>query len=172
MKRNPIFNLLLTSLLLLCNFSNGSFAQVKNESNMKGTSEKILGADISFLPQLEDEGVKFSVDGVQKDAIQILKEHGFNYIRLRIFVNPKADSGYSKKGYCGLEQTKKMAKRIKAANMKFLLDFHYSDTWADGGKQYKPAAWKNLSFPDLVKQVHDYSKQVITELVQQGTHPD
>jgi arabinogalactan endo-1,4-beta-galactosidase len=138
----------------------------------KDATEKILGADISFLPQLEDEGLKFYVNGEQKDAIQILKENGFNYIRLRIFVNPAADSGYSKKGYCNFEQTAKMAKRIKAAHLKFLLDFHYSDTWADGGKQFKPAAWKHLAFPDLVKQVHDYSKQVITDLKQQGTLPD
>ncbi len=87
-------------------------------------------------------------------------------------MNPEADSGYSKKGYCGLEQTKKMAARIKAANMKFLLDFHYSDFWADPGKQFKPAAWKNLSFPDLTKAVHDYTRDVITALKQQGTLPD
>ena len=90
-------------------------------------------------------GKKFSVDGNQEDAIQILKDHGFNYIRLRIFVNPGADSGYSKKGYCSLNQTLQMAKRIYAAKMKFLLDFHYSDFWADPGKQFKPQSWKNLS---------------------------
>src|SRR5262249_38749174 len=107
---------------------------------------KILGADISFLPQLEERGMEFYDRGVQKDAIHILKDHGFNYIRLRIFNNPAADSGYApKKGYCDLEHTKQMAKRIKAAGLKFLLDFHYSDTWADPGKQYKPSSWKGLS---------------------------
>lgn len=138
----------------------------------KSSVEKIIGADISFLPQLEAEGVKFTANGVQKDAIQILKENGFNYIRLRIFVNPEADSGYSKKGYCGLDQTLQMAKRIKAANMKFLLDFHYSDTWADPGKQYKPAAWKQLGFPQLTTQVHNYTKEVLIKLKEQGTGPD
>lgn len=138
----------------------------------KATVEKIIGADISFLPQLEAEGVKFSVAGKQGDAIQILKDHGFNYIRLRIFVNPEADSGYSKKGYCGLEQTIQMAKRIKAADMKFLLDFHYSDTWADPGKQYKPSSWKNLSFPQLTSALHDYTKEVMTALNKAGASPD
>jgi beta-galactosidase len=134
---------------------------------------KILGADISFLPELEDRGMKFSDKGQQKDALQILKDHGFNYIRLRIFNDPAQDSGYSpKKGFCDLEHTKQMAKRIKAAGMKFLLDFHYSDTWADPGKQYKPAAWKDADFPRLRQLVFDYTKQVIFALKQQGTDPD
>lgn len=143
-----------------------SFAQ-------KDKSEKILGADISFLPELEDKGIQFSVDGKEGDAIDILKQHGFNYIRLRIFNDPGADSGYSPgKDYCGLEQTKAMAKRIKAAGLKFLLDFHYSDTWADPGKQFKPAAWEDLNFDQLVTAVRGYTKDVLTELKKQGTLPD
>ena len=134
---------------------------------------KVLGADISFLPQLEDRGMKFYDKGVQKDAIEILKDHGFNYIRLRIFNNPSADSGYSpKKGFCDLEHTKQMAKRIKAAGLKFLLDFHYSDTWADPGKQYKPYAWKGLIFSILKDSVYEFTKKVIGELKAQGTVPD
>jgi beta-galactosidase len=134
---------------------------------------KMLGADISFLPELEDRGRKFSDNGVEKDPIQIMKDHGFNYIRLRIFNDPARDSGYSpKKGFCDLEHTKAMAKRIKIAGMKFLLDFHYSDYWADPGKQYKPAAWRNLSFDELKKALYDYTKHVIQELKDQGTTPD
>jgi arabinogalactan endo-1,4-beta-galactosidase len=135
--------------------------------------ERMLGADISFLPQLENRGVKFYVDSVQKDAIRILKDHGFNYIRLRIFNDPAADSGYSpKKGFCDLEHTQAMALRIKKENMKFLLDFHYSDTWADPGKQFKPAAWKSLNFEQLKKAVYAFTKKVITALSLQGTPPD
>jgi beta-galactosidase len=97
----------------------------------------------------------------------------FNYVRLRIFNDPARDSGYSpKKGFCDLEHTKQMAKRVKAAGMKFLLDFHYSDYWADPGKQYKPMAWRNLSFVDLKKALFDYTKKVIQELKDQGTTPD
>lgn len=145
------------------------FITVFAQSN---SPEKIIGADISFLPQLEAQGKKFYDNGIQKDAIEILKEHGFNYIRLRIFNNPAADSGYSPhKGFCDLEHTKQMAKRIKTAGMKLLLDFHYSDTWADPGKQYKPEAWKNLDFTQLTQALHDFTKQVITELKQQGTPP-
>lgn len=135
--------------------------------------EKILGADISFLPQLEDKGIQFSVDSVTDDAINILKKNGFNYIRLRIFNDPGADSGYSPgKDYCGLDQTKAMAKRIKAAGLKFLLDFHYSDTWADPGKQFKPAAWEDLDFTALQLAVRNYTKDVLLALKAQGTLPD
>jgi beta-galactosidase len=144
-----------------------------NTQALKKKVGKVLGADISFLPQLEDRGMKFSDKGTPKDAIQILKDHGFNYIRLRIFNNPAADSGYSpKSGFCDLEHTKQMAKRIKAAGLKFLLDFHYSDTWADPGKQYKPSAWKGLSFPGLKDSVYAFTKRVIQELKKQGTTPD
>lgn len=134
---------------------------------------KMIGADISFLPQLEARGMKFYDKGIEKDAIQILKDHGFNYIRLRIFNNPAADSGYSPKtGFCDLEHTKQMAKRIKAAGMKFLLDFHYSDYWADPGKQYKPSAWKGLNFFQLKDSVYEFTRKVISELKAQGTAPD
>lgn len=135
--------------------------------------DKMLGADISFLPELEARGMKFSDNGVPKDAIRILKEHGFNYVRLRIFNDPARDSGYSPgKGFCDLANTKKMAKRVKDAGMKLLLDFHYSDYWADPGKQYKPAAWRHLSFEDLKKAVYDYTKDVVQQLKDQGTTPD
>jgi len=135
--------------------------------------DKMLGADISFLPQLEERGIKFSDKGVQRDAIQILKDHGFNYIRLRVFNEPARDSGYSPgKGFCDLAHTLQMAKRIRAAGMKFLLDFHYSDYWADPGKQYKPAAWRNKPFPELRKAVYEYTRGVIMALKSQGTEPD
>lgn len=134
---------------------------------------KMLGADISFLPELEARGMKFSDNGAEKDAIEILKNHGFNYVRLRVFNDPARDSGYSPgKGFCDMENTKKMAKRVKAAGMKLLLDFHYSDYWADPGKQYKPAAWRNLSFEELKKAVYDYTKEVMHQLKEQGTTPD
>jgi arabinogalactan endo-1,4-beta-galactosidase len=134
---------------------------------------KILGADISFLPELESRGIKFSDNGVQDDAIDILKKHGFNYIRLRIFNDPAAPKGYSPgKGFCDLEHTKAMAKRIKAAGMKFLLDFHYSDTWADPGKQFKPSAWADEDFTALKKSIYDFTVKTMQELKEQGTTPD
>ena len=146
---------------------------LKGEAAKPRETTKMLGADISFLPQLESRGMKFSDKGIGKDPILILKDHGFNYVRLRIFNDPARDSGYSpKSGFCDLEHTKQMAKRVKDAGMKLLLDFHYSDYWADPGKQYKPAAWRNLSFDQLKKALYDYTKNTIQELKDQGTTPD
>lgn len=158
----------------------GSLAVTANDKKdrfLRATSVKpqgkILGADISFLPELEARGINFSDNGIEKDAIEILKDHGFNYIRLRLFVDPSNDSGYSPgKGFCDLQHTLEMAKRIKKAGMKFLLDFHYSDTWADPGKQYEPADWKNLNFSDLTNKLYLYTKHVLTALKDQGTLPD
>ena len=134
---------------------------------------KILGADISFLPELEAKGVKFSDKGKEGDAIEILKHHGINYIRLRIFNNSAADSGYSPgKGFCDLNHTLAMAKRVKAAGMKFLLDFHYSDYWADPGKQYKPSAWKAGSFAQLKDSLYSFTQKTMQALKAQNTLPD
>ena len=134
---------------------------------------KILGADISFLPELEAKGMKFSDKGKEGDAIEILKDHGINYIRLRIFNNPTADSGYSPgKGFCDLSHTLAMAKRVKAAGMKFLLDFHYSDYWADPGKQYKPSAWKGASFAQLKDSLYSFTQKTMQALKAQNTLPD
>ena len=134
-------------------------------------SEPIIGADISWVPQQEAAGVKFSDKGVQKDVLEILKDHHFNWIRLRLFVDPTAENGYSKDGFCGLEQTLAMAARIKAAGMKFLLDFHYSDTWADPGKQFKPASWTQ-SGSGLEGQVYSYSAEVVRRFIREGLRPD
>ncbi|HVV54809.1 MAG TPA: glycosyl hydrolase 53 family protein [Mucilaginibacter sp.] len=135
--------------------------------------EKILGADISFLPQLESRGEKFSDKGVPGDPIQLMHSHGFNYIRLRIFVDPSEPKGYSPgKGFCDLAHTEAMAKRIKAAGMGFLLDFHYSDYWADPQQQNKPAAWAGEDFTQLKKSLHDYTVKVMQALKEQGTTPD
>lgn len=147
--------------------------KLKGEAAKPRMVDKMLGADISFLPELEDKGIKFSDKGVTKDAIEILNDHGFNYVRLRIFNAPANDSGYSpKKGFCDLQHTLKMAKRVKNAGMKLLLDFHYSDYWADPGRQNKPAAWRNLSFTALKQALYDYTKNVMEALKAQGTVPD
>jgi arabinogalactan endo-1,4-beta-galactosidase len=136
-------------------------------------TDKILGADISFLPQMESRGIKFSDNGVPGDPIEIMKAHGFNYIRLRIFNEPANPKGYSpKQGFCDLAHTMAMAKRIKAAGMKFLLDFHYSDYWADPQQQNKPAAWVGEDFTALKKSLYDYTVNVMQQLKAQGTAPD
>lgn len=148
-------------------------APVKVARGPKKEIGQMLGADISFLPELEARGMKFSDKGQQKDAIAILKDHGFNYVRLRIFNNPAEKAGYSPgKGFCDLSHTLQMAKRVKAAGMKLLLDFHYSDYWADPEKQYKPEAWKDLPFALLKDSLRLYTTSVLDALKAQQTPPD
>src|SRR3989337_1534310 len=123
----------------------------------KGAPPHSIGADISFVPQIEARGSSFYDDkGVKKDIFEILSSHHFDNIRLRIFVDPNAPNGYSKEGFCDLKNTLAMAKRIKAAGMKFTLDFHYSDTWADPDKQFKPSAWEGLTGKDLENTLYEY----------------
>jgi arabinogalactan endo-1,4-beta-galactosidase len=125
----------------------------------------IKGADISFLQEIEDDGGIFREDGSPRDLLDILKDHGFNYARLRIWHSPPA-------AYCGLESTLVMAARIKAKGLGLLLDFHYSDTWADPGRQSKPAAWANLGFDSLKDSVYEYTRLVMMRLKSQNTPPD
>jgi len=134
--------------------------------------DRMIGADISFLPQIEERGVRFFENGREIDAIKLLADHGFNYIRLRIFVNPENPKGYApEQGYCGLGHTIKMAQRVKAAGMKLLLDFHYSDFWADPQQQNKPSAWAGLDFETLKDSVRTYTSNVLLALKEQGILP-
>jgi len=147
--------------------------ELRGEAAKSRSSTKMLGADISFLPELEAKGIKFSDQGIQKDPILIMKDHGINYVRLRIFNDPAHEKGYAPgQGFCDLNYTKAMAKRVKAAGMKLLLDFHYSDYWADPGKQFKPAAWEKLNPVELKQALYDFTKKVMQELKDQGTTPD
>jgi arabinogalactan endo-1,4-beta-galactosidase len=135
----------------------------------------ILGADISWLPEQEAAGATFWDNGKQEDLFQILKNRHFNYIRLRVFVNPKATGGYAARkseAFCDLEHLKAMAKRVRAAGMGFLLDFHFGDTWTSPGHQAKPLAWENYNFEQLQQAVHDHAHAVTLALKAQGTPPD
>jgi arabinogalactan endo-1,4-beta-galactosidase len=126
----------------------------------------ILGADISSLKKSEDKGGTYrDADGTQADALQILKRHGLNYARLRVWVDP-AD------GYHGKEELLGMARRLRSLGIRLLVDFHYSDNWADPGKQFKPAAWGQLSFEQLTQALYDHTFDVCSSLVAQGTPPD
>jgi arabinogalactan endo-1,4-beta-galactosidase len=126
----------------------------------------ILGADISSLKKSEDLGGIFKdANGIPTDALQILKDHGLNYARLRVWLNPVD-------GYHNKAEILEMAARLKKENIKLLVDFHYSDVWADPGKQIKPAAWKDYDFVQLKKAVYDHTFDVCQSLVAQGTSPD
>src|SRR5262245_58613170 len=97
-----------------------------------------VGADLSFLKQAEERGAVFKDDGQAKQGLRIFKDHGYTWIRLRLFHTPSRLPN-------NLEYTVAQAKEAKGLGFKFLLNFHYSDTWADPGKQKIPQAWQGKS---------------------------
>ncbi|MES3026057.1 MAG: glycosyl hydrolase 53 family protein [Pseudomonadota bacterium] len=124
------------------------------------------GADVGWLTEMEDSGRKFyNKAGVEKDLLVILKEQGMDSIRLRVWVNPE-------KKYNGMADVLAKAKRVKAAGMRLMIDFHYSDNWADPGKQTKPALWKDYGIDQLVKAVADHTRDSLTMLRDAGISPE
>ncbi len=124
------------------------------------------GADVGWLSQMEASGKIFYDDaGVQKDCLQILKEHCVNSIRLRVWVNPTG-------GWCGKTDVINMAVRAKNMGFRIMIDFHYSDSWADPGQQTKPAAWVSYNFTQLRQAVYDHTVDVLSGLNAAGVTPD
>ncbi|KUJ61327.1 arabinogalactan endo-1,4-beta-galactosidase [Flavobacteriaceae bacterium CRH] len=139
----------------------------------KMASEKYAfskGADVGWLPQMEATGYKFyDADGSQKDCLQLLKDRGINTIRLRVWVNPNNDKA---SGHCSPQETVVMAVRAQKMGMRIMIDFHYSDSWADPAKQNKPAAWANHSFPELLNDVYQHTFDVLKLLKNAGVTPE
>lgn len=126
----------------------------------------VKGADISWVTQMEASGLKFyDKNGNPQDLFVLMKSLGMNTIRLRAWVNP-AD------GWCNTADVLAKAQRAKNAGMKILLDFHYSDVWADPGHQTKPAAWAQLSFSNMVAALNTYTVNTLTTLKNAGIVPD
>jgi arabinogalactan endo-1,4-beta-galactosidase len=128
-----------------------------------------IGADVSFLAKCEQDGVVFKENGQPKDVLAILREHHYNWVRLRIFHDPAAAPD---KLPNDLNYTLALARRAKAMGFRILLDLHYSDSWADPGKQPMPAAWSTLNHKQLVKHVFTYTRDTIAAFAQQGLMPD
>ena len=131
-------------------------------STVAWAQEFAKGADVTWLPQMEATGYQFyDTDGTKKDALQLLKDRGMNTVRLRVFVNPSDDP---RSGHCSKEETVAFALRAQKMGFRIMIDFHYSDSWADPGKQNKPAAWKDLPFNQLAQALYDHTFDVMTAL--------
>lgn len=125
----------------------------------------IRGGDVSSLYRSElDGGTYYNSSGVKENALAQLAAAGMNYVRLRVWVNPGD-------GFNDEAQLLAGAREAARYGQKLLLDFHYSDTWADPGHQTTPAAWAADTFPQLEAQMFGYSKRVVADLVRQGTPP-
>ena len=145
------------------------------------------GVDISMVDLIERSGGKFyNSQGEEADIFQILKENGVNYVRIRLWNNPTYEEDqYDKDGKRvarkgermgggdnALETDLRIAKRIKAAGLKFMLDFHYSDFWADPAKQKMPQDWKNLGAKELESTVEKFTRETIDKFTDEGAAPD
>ena len=134
-------------------------------------AQKYVGGDISVLPKFEQQNAKYlDKDGAAiTDVLEFLKQQGWNTMRVRLFVDPSNDK--DKNVVQDLEYVKQFGKRIKDAGLLFMLDFHYSDTWADPGQQTIPDSWKIWSWtPD--ETVYKYTKESLEALVAAGATPD
>lgn len=133
----------------------------------------IAGADVSLLSFFEANGIAYKVNSQTEDALAILTNSGVNCARLRLFTSSAAQAQADPYDYINnLSYTVPLAARVKKAGLQLLLDFHYSDTWADPGHQATPAAWTNLTFPQLVQQMHDYSSNCLVAFKNSNAMPN
>lgn len=124
------------------------------------------GADVGWLTEMEAAGIKFyNSTGTQTECIALLKSLGMNSIRLRVWANPPA-------GWNNAADVVAKAVRAKNLGMRLMVDFHYSDDWADPGKQYKPAAWASLGFAALKDSVSAHTTYVLNQLKMAGVTPE
>ncbi|OJZ00061.1 glycosyl hydrolase 53 family protein [Sphingobacterium sp. 40-24] len=124
------------------------------------------GADVSWITEMEASGVQFfNAGGSAVDGLKILRGLGMDAVRLRVWVDPQ-------QGWCNKNDVLVKARRAHHLGMRIMVDFHYSDTWADPGQQTKPAAWKGLSFDGLKKAVSDHTTEVLQLLKDSGISPE
>jgi arabinogalactan endo-1,4-beta-galactosidase len=153
-------------LILLCLWSIFAFYGCKddketpdpNNTTEADTSNFAKGADVSWLTEMEADGILFyDTTGTETECMALLKSLGMNSIRLRVWVNPTD-------GWCNKTDVLVKAKRAKDLDMRVMIDFHYSDTWADPSQQTKPSAWEDLSFDELCTAVSNHTTEILTAL--------
>lgn len=130
----------------------------KNDDGKTETTAFAKGADVSWLTEMEKNGKKFyDASGKEKECMALLKSIGMNAIRLRVWVNPEG-------GWCAKDDVVAKAERAQSLGMRIMIDFHYSDVWADPSRQAVPAAWENYSFEQMKQAVVDHAKNVLNAL--------
>ena len=146
LKRGQLFLYLLLFLFISCS----------KDDKPSGTKELVIrAADLSFLPEIEQEGTLFyDKNNNPKNALQIFKDNGCNTVRIRLWHTPSNT-------YSSLSEVVEIANRVRNLNMKVWIDIHYSDTWADPGAQTKPSIWNSLDITTLADSVYNYTKKVI-----------
>ena len=130
----------------------------------------IMGCDISSVISLENSGVKFyDYDGNEGDVFEILRSSGVNYIRVRVWNDPKdADGNGYGGGNCDIDTACEIGKRVADAGLKLLVDFHYSDFWADPSKQDAPKAWADMAIEEKSQALYEYTCESLEKLKKAG----
>ncbi|MEJ5088850.1 glycoside hydrolase family 53 protein [Sphingobacterium faecium] len=152
-------------LICLC-FSLYSCSDEGVAQPIQQTGHLAQGADVSWITEMEASGVQFyNTGGTSVDGMKLVQSLGVDAVRLRVWVNPQ-------NGWCNQDDLLVKARRAKHLGMRLLIDFHYSDTWADPGQQNKPAAWSTLSFSELKAAVASHTTSVLQLLKDNGIQPE
>ncbi len=155
----------LICLLFLAGCTKAPSSLAPSTTSLASGSSFAYGSDVSWVTQMEASGIPFyNNSGVEQNLFTILGGKGINAIRLRVWVNPSG-------GWCNITDVVNKAKSATAAGMNVLIDFHYSDTWADPGHQTVPAAWASLSFTNLMTEVYNYTEGALNTLKSNGVTP-
>lgn len=142
-----------------CSDDNATTPQKEKQYDMTGFAK---GADVSWLTQMEASGYKFyNAQGSEQDCMALLRDLGMNSIRLRVWVNPSD-------GWCNKQDVLTKAWRAKNLGMRVMIDFHYSDSWADPSKQNTPSAWADLDLDGLKEAVANHTKEVLQLMKDNG----
>ena len=162
--------IIMAALLLTVNFSFTACNDDNDDSSVTPvdsvTDTFAKGADVSWVTEMENSGYLFyDSTGIETECMQLLKSYGINAIRLRTWVNPD-------NGWCNKEDLLIKAWRAKQLGLRIMIDFHYSDTWADPANQEKPAAWKGLGLTELTRKLSDYTTDVMETLKANDITPD
>lgn len=164
MRKNMIFSILAASMMAACSAApNPTYTPADSQDG--GEIDRTAfakGADISWVTQMENEGMSFTnASGATRECTALMKEIGMNSIRLRVWVNPED-------GWSGKSDVLAKALRAQRLGMRIMIDFHYSDTWADPGSQTPPAAWADHDIDQLKTAVAEHTTDVLTLLKNSG----
>lgn len=167
MKRFYLFSWFLGTCLLLSSCSGSSKEAGTGGGNGSDDATFAKGADISWVTELESNGHRFyNAAGEERECTALMKECGLNAIRLRVWVDPKEHDNW-----CNTADLVEKAKRAHALDMDVMVDFHYSDWWADPGQQHKPASWRGLALDDLKRAITAHTTDVLRALKAEGITP-
>ena len=168
--------LILTSMLLTVCSSSPSSSEKEPDDDPVIPSKFVIGADLSYVNQILDHGGIYKDDGVEKDPYQIFADKGTTTARFRLFHNPQwikqAYGDENKQLYHNFDDVALGIQRAKDQGMEVLLDFHYSDIWADPANQEVPAAWEGENFEAVKDSIYDYTYATLSKLNADGLLPE